>query len=465
MMKPEDFLNSLVNYEKIPGYKYDLGAFKEFLKKIGSPHERLINVILIAGTKGKGSTATMIHSCLVASGYKAGLFTSPHLKKITERIKINNQEITEKEMEKYIRIIKPHINFKTRIGARTFFEVLTTIAFMYFAEKKVDFAVLEVGLGGRLDATNVFDIHIPVITRIGYDHMNLLGNKLSQIAFEKAGIIPESKVQNEIRPVITIRQRPSVNRVLTNVARQRNHRIIFADDLHKVTIKDLSIKGTKVSIKGALGRFDAILSLIGRHHIENLMITLAVLFELRKKGFKISISGIKRGIKNSKLPGRFEILSKKPLIIYDVAHNEDSFRALLDNIRLLYNFRNLQPSGLQKRAEKKSDFAFERESKNNLYMIFGCNKDKEINYAVKNLFPLAREVLLVRTGNPRSMEPATIYESAHRYQKNIVIANSIKNAFLYLKERIEKKSTILIFGSFYMYNECLSVIKRMKLNE
>ncbi|MEO0096367.1 MAG: folylpolyglutamate synthase/dihydrofolate synthase family protein [candidate division WOR-3 bacterium] len=474
-MKVEEFLNSLVNYEKVPGYKYDLEAFKGFLKRLGSPQEKLKNVILIAGTKGKGSTATMINSCLIGSGYKVGLFTSPHLMRITERIRINNQEITEKEMEKYIRIIKPHINFKTRIGARTFFEVLATIAFMHFVEKKVDFAVLEVGLGGRLDATNVFNSHIPVITRIGYDHMNLLGNKLSEIAYEKAGIITEalqtagtdferqhgfgnqscltindkrhterfSQPPNVKRKncgtVITIHQRPSVNRVLQRAVRERKYQLIFADDLHKIIIRNMTIRGNELSVNGMLGRFELFLPLIGRHQIENLQIALAVLYELQKRGFKIKISNIKTGIKNAKLSGRFEILSEKPLIIYDVAHNEDSFKALLDNLKLLLEYTN------------------------KIYLIFGCNKDKEINYAIKNIFPLAQEVLLVKANNPRAMEPLEIFNRAKIYQENIIIATSIKNALEYVLEKIDCKSVVTVFGSFYLYSDLSKILESVPI--
>lgn len=443
-MNVEKFLNSLINYEKMPGYKYDLEAFKKFLQKLGSPQKKLKNVILIAGTKGKGSTATMINSCLIASGYRVGFFTSPHLIRITERIKVNNQEITEREMEKYLRIIKPNINFNTRIGARTFFEVLTTIAFMHFVEKKVDFTVLEVGLGGRLDATNVFESHIPVITRIGYDHMNLLGNKLSEIAYEKAGIIPlslnpPSKKRETTGFCITIHQRPSVNRVLQKIAYERNHKIVFADELHKIIIRNVTIKGSKLSINGVLGRFDVSIPIIGRHQIENLQIVLTVLSELKKRGFNIRIPSIKAGIKNAKLEGRFEILSKKPFIIYDVAHNEDSFKALLDNLKLLPDYEN------------------------KLYIIFGCNKDKEINYAIKNIFPKAKEVLLVKANNPRAMEPLEIFEKAKSYQKNIIIAGSIKNALNYVKEKIDYKSVIIVFGSFYLYSDLLKVLDYIQI--
>jgi len=441
-IKPEEFLNSLVNYEKISCYHYDLEAYKKFLEKLGSPHKKLKNVILIAGTKGKGSTATIINSCLIASGYKVGLFTSPHLLKINERIKINNKAITDEEMEKYIKIIKPHINLRTRIGARTFFETLATIAFMYFAEKKVDFAVLEVGLGGRLDATNVFENHIPVITRIGYDHMNLLGNKLSQIAREKAGIIPDSRFQITDNQIITIHQRPSVETILKKVARKRNHRIIFADELHTIKIKKLTLAGTELQITGSLGDFKSFLPLPGEHQIENLQNALGVLYTLKNKGFNIKIENIKKGIENTKLSGRFEIISKRPLIIYDVAHNEDSFRALDDVLKLICN--------ITKKGHRIP-----------LYLIFGCSKDKDINYAIKNIFPQAEEVLLVKSDNPRLMEPIEVFQKAQKYQKNILIAGSIKCAIEYLVPKLNNNAAAIVFGSFYLYPE---VVRSLNLD-
>lgn len=441
ILHPEEFLNSLINYEKIPGYQYDLTAYKLFLEKLGAPQKKLKNVILIAGTKGKGSTATIINSCLIANDYKVGLFTSPHLIRTTERIKINNQEISWQEMEKYIKIIKPHINFKTRIGARTFFEVLTAIAFMHFAEKQVDFAVLEVGLGGRLDATNVFDFHIPVITRIGYDHMNLLGSRISQIAYEKAGIIhglhSSATDDTNKKVVITIHQSPTVENVLRKIARQRNHNIIYADDLHQIDIITATPDGSKVRIDGALGNFVAFLRLVGNQQIENLKIALAVVYILKEQGFKINKFNISKGITQVALRGRFEILCKRPLIIYDVAHNVDSFKALHRNIEML--------------KQSENNFA-----DSCLYIIFGCNQDKKINYAVKNIFPLAREVLLVKVNNPRAMEPLEIYKRAKKYQKNLLIAGSIKRALEYINAKNMENLITLIFGSFYLYPDVYS---------
>lgn len=469
-MNPEKFLDSLVNYEKIPGYNYDLKAYEKFLAKLNNPHKKLKNIILIGGTKGKGSTAAIINSCLISCSYKIGLFTSPHLKKINERITVNGRQITDKEFEEYIKIVKPYINFNTRIGARTYFEVLTTIAFFYFIEKDVDFTILEVGLGGRLDATNVTNPIISAMTKIGYDHTNLLGNTLSEIAFEKAGIIKPSpfpppqvgedkgggkvitiSTRQEHGRLITIHQRPSVEKVLKRVCRKRNSKITFAESQHKVKIKKMSLMGSYVNISGELGKFNAFLPVAGQHQIQNLLIVLSVLNELKKMGFKISISAIQKGIRRTDLHGRFELISpkslalreraKKPLIIFDCAHNQDSFEALNKNLNLIPNFNNPPTPPLLKGG------------KGGFYLIFGCSMDKKINYAIEYIFPKAREVLLVKTDNPRSMEPSDMYVIGRKYQKKLIIASSVQKAIEYIKKISNKTPTIIITGSFYLWQD------------
>lgn len=479
-MKVVSYLNSLVNYEKVPGYHYDLDAYTKFLRKLDSPQKKLKNIILIAGTKGKGSTAAMINSCLIANGYKTGLYTSPHLRRINERIRINNKEISNKELDRYIKIIKPLIDHETRSGARTFFEVLTTMAFMHFARHDVDIAVLEVGLGGRLDATNVVTGPvIPVITRIGYDHMNMLGKTLAHIAYEKAGIIKvmksnlvglslrgvpkgrrsnlEYRAKDEIAAlssvarndrfgrdpvIITIHQRFVVEKVLRKVARKRKHAIIFANDLHRIKVLRMDMTGMDVHIKGRRGEFDAHLPMAGKHQVENLSLALAVISRLRDQGIKINIPAVKKGIANTKLQGRFEVISKKPLLIFDVAHNEDSFKALEQNLNEVFRSRafRLVKGGAKAPTPKRG-----------LFLIFGCSTDKDISYAVKYVFPKAREVLLVKADHPRAMEPIEIFKSAKKYQKNIIIAGTVKKALEYLKTRITKNSATIIFGSFYLY--------------
>jgi dihydrofolate synthase/folylpolyglutamate synthase len=417
-VNPEKFLNSLINYEKIPGYNYDLTAFERLLHALGNPHKRLNNAIHIGGTKGKGSVAAMLSACLEACGYTVGTYTSPHLHSVHERILVNAQSIHDRDLEKFIRIIHPHIKKST--AARTYFEIVTAIAFLYFLSKKTDFTVLEVGLGGRLDATNVTRPLLSVITKIGYDHTQLLGKSLGLIAREKAGIIKERG------HLITTDQRPSAQRVLVRAARWKKNSVTCAPTLHTLHAKRLSLKGTSASIHGDLGSFDAFIPLAGSHQLENLNITLAVLYELQKMGFNITVKDIKKGLKNTKLHGRFETVSTAPLVIYDCAHNQDSFKALADTIKSV---------GIKK-----------------FCLIFGSNLGKDYGHCVRHIFPKAREVFLVKTNSPRTVEPLRIYEHARKFQKKLTIASSVSAALECIKVRKKHPCTI-VTGSFYLWQK------------
>jgi dihydrofolate synthase/folylpolyglutamate synthase len=418
-MNTNKFLDSLINYEKAPAYDYDLGAFRGFLDRIGRPQVRLKNVILIAGTKGKGSTCAILNSCLIAAGYRVGLFTSPHLRKVNERIRINDQPIRDEALAHYLRKIKPFIDYGERQGARSYFEALTAVAFLFFADRGVDFTILEVGLGGRRDATNVSEPVISVITRIGYDHTNLLGKKLSGITYEKAGIIRKRGL------LVTVHQRPAVEKVIRVEARRQQSRLIFAEDIHALRSDKPTIRGTRFRVKGKLGGFNAFLPLAGVHQRENLSLSLAVLDELKTMGFRITPSCVRRGIRQTRLAGRFESLSRKPLVIYDAAHNEDSFRALEKNLELLRG--------------------------KNLYLIFGCSADKDINYCVKNIFPKARHIFLVKADHPRAMDPAMIIKKAMGLKPKIMVSGTVEKAMEYLRSMKDRNLAAVICGSFYLY--------------
>ena len=418
-MKKEylDFLHSLIDYEKVVGYNYDLHAYRNFLRCFGMPQQKLSNVILIGGTKGKGSTAVILSACLQSNGYRVGLYTSPHLKKINERIKINGRSISDSDFERQLKKIMPKMARKK--GARSFFEALTTCAFLYFAEKHVDFALLEVGLGGRLDATNSANPVVSVITRIGYDHTNLLGSRLDQIATEKAGIIREDGT------LITIKQRPAAERTIRKVAAQKKSRIILADKQHSVEVLARSLDRSRIRVKGRLGRFDCTLPLPGTHQIENTTIALAVLSELQALGFRLCIDAVRRGIAKVSLHGRFEVISRKPLLIFDCAHNEDSFKALEQNLR----------------AFQIHDF----------YLVFGTNRDKDIRHCLRHICPKAKHVFVVKADNPRAIEPEELLTMVHRYQKRVTVAGSVQTALDLLTRTGEKASAIIVTGSFYLW--------------
>ncbi len=415
-MNPDRFLKLLINYELRPGYNYDLDAYKRFLSELGNPQSDIGSIIHIAGTKGKGSIAAMIDSCLRAAGYNVGLYTSPHLNSINERIRFNGHKIPRKRLASYLKLIKPLVKY--RHAARTFFEVLTAVAFKYFQDKKCDVSVLEVGLGGRLDATNVTSPMISIISRIGYDHTNLLGTRLSQIAREKAGII-----KPEI-PVITVNQNQDVQRVICRIAGRLNSPVMFADRMMTARIKKISLTGTDLKINGIWGPIDIKLPIIGRHQIENLKIALLALHECREKGYYIIKESIVQGLRKLHLPGRFQVLQPDPMIIFDCAHNEDSFRAFHGNI---------QDLGIK-----------------NFILIFGASKFKDIDYCIKKIFPIAERIILVAFENPRSYKIPDLISKAARFKHKIVTAKSVKHA-IHLAKRFSDKNSILITGSFFLW--------------
>lgn len=414
-----DFLYSLIDYEKVVGYDYDLDAYKQFLATFGSPQHRLNNVVLIGGTKGKGSTAAILSAALQENGHRVGLYTSPHLRGINERIKINGKSISDADFERQLRRIIPAVRKKK--GARSFFETLTTVAFFHFLEKRVDATVLEVGLGGRLDATNATNPLLSIITRIGYDHTDLLGTKLEQIATEKAGIIKEKSI------LITTHQRPAAAKVLTKVARAKKNRIVFAHEQHDIETLTQSMDGSNIRVNGKLGGFNMFLPLAGTHQIENTALALAALYELQALGLHVDTNAIRRGIGKTSLRGRFDIISKNPLMIFDCAHNEDSFKALEQNLE---DF-------------KITDF----------YLVFGSNREKEIDYCLKNIFPKAKGVFLVRADNPRALDPEDILKRTGNRRGNITIGGSVKEVLNLLSKRREKPGPIIITGSFYLWQE------------
>jgi dihydrofolate synthase/folylpolyglutamate synthase len=414
---PQDFLYSLIDYEKTVGYDYDLDAYKSFLIQLDAPHEKLNNIILIAGTNGKGSSAAILSSCLRSSGFKVGLYSSPHLSDINERIKVNGQNITDAELAGYLSGIRPFITKGKR--ARSFFETLTTIAFMHFLQKGVDFTILEVGLGGRLDATNATDPLISVISRIGYDHTNLLGTTLSQITGEKAEII------REYGKLVTIHQKPEVEKIITRIVQERKSTIIYAEEQHNIAVTDQSLKGSHVRITGRIGEFDAFLPLTGKHQIENLLLAAAVLFELRTMGFPLDREAIATGIGRTRLHGRFEVISESPLVIFDCAHNEDSFRALDET---------LETFGIK-------EFS----------LIFGANEDKDITYCLKHIFPKASNVFLVKSNSPRALEPQELRQAAQEFQDRIIISHSVKEAIQGAVNKGGPCTATIITGSFYLW--------------
>lgn len=436
--KAVNFLSTLINYErkKVNYNDFKLIRFLNFLSEIGNPHLYLKNPILIAGTKGKGSTAMLIGNCLKECGYKVGIYTSPHLLTFRERIQFQNQPI-EKEEFTYLtfqlkKLIKKH--------KLTFFESLTAIAFLFYLKKEHDFVVLEVGLGGRLDATNVVNPIISIIARIDYDHTEILGNTLSKIAYEKAGII------HERTPLVTFRQRKSVDKVFQKVSLDKNSEIFYSDDYFSFQLLDLSPQGTSFLVNFLKKSFGDNLkediihtNLIGEFQKENIGLTLTALSLLTKDHKLINYSSIKRAISNVPLLGRISYISYNgSFLIVDTAHNPISIKCLKDTLVKMNNSKKY-------------------------FFLFAVSKDKDSYKMLRHLKPVCQEIVLTKAKTKRATPLNKLRKIAQKLKLKHRALSSVKKAFHYIFKKANKEKKLLVItGSFYLAGDILRLIHNNK---
>lgn len=382
-----EYIFSYVNYEKQARYPYnavtfDLSRMEQVLEGLGRPHERF-RCVHIAGTKGKGSTSAMVESVLRTAGYRTGLYTSPHLHTFRERIRLNGGLMSKAELVGLLERCKPVIEATPGITA---FEVMTALAFQYFAEQHVEWAVFEVGLGGRLDATNVVHPAVAGITSLSYDHVELLGHTLSLIAFEKAGIIKPGV------PVVSAPQEPEAMAVIQRVCHDTGARLIVVGNEWQWEKRAADLSGQTFSVQGPGGlRLDDLrIRLLGRHQRDNATTAIAMLYELRAQGLAITDDALRTGLANAQWPGRFELLNERPPLVVDSAHNDNSAQKL--------------------RAALAAYFP--RPPRKQLALIFGASSDKDIVGMLKTFldsqeetgYPPADKVIVTRSSHPRSAD-------------------------------------------------------------
>jgi dihydrofolate synthase/folylpolyglutamate synthase len=419
----ESFLNSFINYEKLPFFSYQ-GALK--LKRVlwlfaqlKIPHQKL-RLVHIAGTKGKGSTAWFCASLLRASGYKVGLYTSPHFFDFRERVKVNQKMISKKELIKIAaRFRKKLASLKIpkKLGQVSFFEIYTALAFRYFLDQKVDFAVLETGLGGRLDATNIAKSSLPIITHIGYDHTQILGSSLSRIAQAKAGII-----KNQAK-VITQNQQPEVLSIIKKTCLVKKAKLFVSGKDFKVTNLKLKPNYTVFDFTWGKNKLtDLKLLALGKHQTENAACALAACYLLPK--IKLNNKIARQALKNSKLWGRFEVLKKKPLIIADIAHNLSSFSVLRKSLDLYFPGKKI-------------------------ILIFGCSEDKDAQAMLKEIN--YSSLILTKSANSRAADPKGIKRVGSLNQVDIM--GNVKKAIEKALKLYRKDCLILISGSLFLVAE------------
>ena len=418
----EYLFNSLPMFQRIgaAAYKNDLSTTINLHQKLGNP-ELSYPSIHIAGTNGKGSTSSMIASVLMEAGYKVGLYTSPHLVDFRERIRVNGKMVSKKFVVEFVRKNK---NLFKEIQP-SFFEMTFAMACEYFREMQIDIAVMEVGMGGRLDSTNIVDSKLSIITNIGFDHTAFLGNTLSKIASEKAGII-----KSEI-PLIIGETHPETRSVFTNIAKENKSPIYFSEE-------EFSVKKTKEDFnyqyfisKNFLENQIIQLPLLGNYQHKNLRTVLTALKIANEKGIIKTDSnaigkGLKNTVKNSGLRGRWQILNKKPLTIADTAHNEDGISQVMEQIKTI--------------------------SAKNYHFVLGVVNDKDLDKILK-YFPKSGRYYFCKPNIPRGLDANILYEKAKQSGLNGEIFNSCSEAYNSAQKSANQEDMIYIGGSTFVVAE------------
>jgi dihydrofolate synthase/folylpolyglutamate synthase len=422
-----------------PSHKFDLEHMRVLLRALGSP-ERTFPSVLIAGTNGKGSTAATLASILRASGLKTGLYTSPHLIRLNERIRIGGEQISDEDFAQLHgavdRASEQLVETRELPWHPSFFEMMTAIAFRYFARERVDVAVLEVGMGGRLDATNVVEPLVSVIADISLDHQKYLGNTVTEIAREKAGIIRPGGV------VVTLPQQPAANDVIGNTILEMEATGVSAVQyVPPVSPGSAEYQSARTSRSRypleVMGKQILVETpLVGRHQLRNVALAIAAAEQVAKSGFTgITAESIERGIRETTWPGRFQIIERKqgwPEIVLDVAHNPAGAWALRSALSERYGDRPL-------------------------IFVFGAMRDKAISEIAEILFPLADRVIATQPGNPRAATPEEIRQAAGRTGTEIECIMAVPAAMERGRQAALPDGLMVVTGSIYLVGEAMQV--------
>ena len=399
-------------------YKPDLTNTISLCQTLGNPQQKFKS-IHIAGTNGKGSSSHMIAAILQSAGYKTGLYTSPHLKEFTERIKINGEQIEEAYVIDFVNRIKPEIE---KIHP-SFFEITVAMAFDYFAARQVEFAVIETGLGGRLDATNIITPVLSLITNIGYDHMDLLGNTLPDIAKEKAGIIKASI------PVVISEWQPEVDKVFQTKANEEQAPIFLASKRF-LLVEDESTQAFDVYDEDKLILSHLNPELKGNYQKKNIPGVIMSMCILQQQGHRITNQNIQEGIENvvslTGLKGRWQKLGESPLVICDTGHNVDGLKEVVDQIRL-QKFKKL-------------------------FIVLGMVKDKDISSAL-HLLPKEAYYFFCQASIPRALDATILRDKANAIGLSGEIIKDVNRAIETAKTKADKEDFIFIGGSTFVVAE------------
>lgn len=410
------------------GVRMGLEIMQELVRGLGRPHEKFKSVH-ISGTNGKGSTAILTANALQEGGYKVGMYTSPHLIQFNERIRVNGQPISDDELSAMVEEVRSVV--EERKLAVTFFEFTTAVAFLYFAKQEVDIVVVEVGLGGDLDATNVVHPLVAAITNIGHDHMKILGDTKKEIARHKAGIFKQGSV------ALTAEVDPEIAKYLEELALHQKAKFSRVKDAVQIEAGTSTLKEQTFLAHGVLeGEFS--MPLLGKHQLLNAATSLAILFHLSEKEFPVELSKIQQAFAKTTWPGRLTVISENPLILIDGAHNEEG-------IEVLREFLDHLPV--------KEKPIFKR-------LVVAMKGDKNPEPMIQHILPLFEEVIVTEG----SFEPKPAAELAAEFAKhhnNIRTIPNVAEAIATAKKDLEPNDLLLVTGSLYMIGDALTAIKRL----
>jgi dihydrofolate synthase/folylpolyglutamate synthase len=423
-----DFIHSTYKF----GSKLGLDNITRLTELLGNPQDSY-KIIHIAGTNGKGSTSNMIHDVLVSAGYKTGLFISPYLEEFTERIQINKIHIDKDSLSKITSLVKEKIDIMIKEGYNhpTEFEVVTAIGFKYFEEQKIDFLVLEVGLGGRYDATNVVkNTLVSIITSISYDHMQYLGDTLEKIAFEKSGII---KTNGQI---VIYPQSDTIKDVIKEQAKLKNSTVYEVDSKNIKKIKgDITGQEFKYLKTDVFNLPLLKINLLGEHQLYNAITALSALEIIKKSGYAITEKAILEGFSSCHFAGRFEIINKKPIIVLDGGHNINGIEYFSKAVHEYF-------------GDKK------------VILFYGMLEDKNPNDVIEYLVSLSKEIYTLTPNNPRAMSSNDMANLIKHHSDIKVTPILNYNEILDVIKDFDENEVIAFVGSLYMIGDVRTLLRR-----
>lgn len=428
-----DYVLSFADYERLSrsATVFDLARIEALLKRLGDP-QLAARSVHIAGTKGKGSASAMIAAVLTASGYPTGLYTSPHIHTMRERMQIDGNPIIEEEFAAIVEGLKPEVeavNSSVGLGELTTFEILTATAFVYFKQKEVDFQVLETGLGGRLDATNVVKPEVCAITSISFDHTEVLGDTLEQIAREKAGIVKQGGI------VVCAPQAPEALVVIEKVCRERGARLIKVGEEVAWRRGEFNLSGQSFQLKGLMGEYDLAIPLLGEYQLINAAVAVAAIEVLIGQGTVISRENIATGLSQVCWPGRLQILQDSPLFVVDGAHNADSAEKMREALKQYFDF-------------------------DGVILIVGTSQDKDIAGIVAELSHLPAKVIVTTSQHPRATAVTRLVAEFSKWGIKPQAVENVPSAVDLALAEAKPGDLICATGSLFIVSEVIEYLKK-----